>query len=233
MTTIEYFLYRILIVGALAALLNGCSVIKPTPSPEQVDRSPFTGIPCAAPCWHGLEIGKSNENDVKDILPTLTFIDQNTIRSYRTSMPNLDLSNFAPGMGVDANCSNPKGKPCLSLTVVDDILTEIVLELNYDITVDEAIKNLGNPDYVGYDNAGAEVIVCYVNLIWSNKQIVLTSRRYEGYEEFKKNCGEVRDTGKVSSSLLLPTVRYVSPAQIENYLSSGTAEFFHFSGTTP
>jgi hypothetical protein len=233
MTTIEYFLYRILIVCALVVLLNGCSVIKPTPSHEQVDRSPFTGIPCAAPCWHGLEIGKSNENDVKAILPTLTFIDQNTIRSYRSSMPNLDLSDFAPGMGVDANCSNPKGKPCISLTVVDDILTEIVLELNYDVTVDEAIKYLGNPDYVGCENSGAEVIVCYVDLIWINKQIVLTSRRYEGYEEFRENCGEVGDTGKISSSLLLPKISYVSPAQIEKYFVPSTSEFFHFSGTTP
>jgi|WetSurSiteA1Bulk_404760.scaffolds.fasta_scaffold37010_1 hypothetical protein len=233
MTTIEYFLYRILIVGALAALLNGCSVIKSTPSPEQVDRSPFTGIPCAAPCWHSLLIGKSAENDVINVLPSLTFIDQKSVKvSKRDWLEKIDFSGSAPGMVVYANCIYPNGKLCLSLTVVDDVLTNIVIDLNYDITVDEAIKYLGNPDRVVYRNSGAEWIICYVDLIWGSKQLVLTSRRFEGYEEFERNCGVVRDTGKVPSSLLLSEVGYVSSSQIEDLLSPSTYNLL-FSGTIP
>jgi hypothetical protein len=222
----KYFLiYQMFILSTAITLLGGCSVSTPTPTFEQMDNSPFTGIPCAAPCWYGLSIGESNEKDVLAVLPTLTFIDQNTIRSFRPSMPNLEFSAFAPGVEFVADCVYPTKRQCLSVIVVDNILTDIELALNYDISVDEVIETLGDPDYIGYRNLGAERIICKVNLIWSSRQLVLASR-FEGYKATEDTCGVVRNTGKISPSLFVSEVRYVSLVKINRILSSNTNEFF-------
>ena len=197
---------QLLIFSLIVITTSGCSTPKPTPLPDQMDKNPFTGIPCAAPCWYGLAVGESNEKDVLATLPTLTFIDQNTIRSFRTSMPNLDLSTYAPGMEIVANCNYPAERRCLSIAVVDNILTEVDIPLNYDIRVDEAIESLGDPDYIGFQNLGVERIMCEVDLIWSSKQLVLASD-FEGYKATEDTCGVVRDTGKISPSLLISEVR--------------------------
>jgi len=221
---------KILILSTMVILLLGCS--KATPSPDQLDKSPFTGIPCAAPCWHGLVIGQSNENEVMLTLPTLTFINQDTIRTHRMSMPGLDFSTYAPGVEIIATCISTN-KPCLTLDVVDDILTEIEVVLNYEIRLKESIEYLGDPDYVGYRNLGGEQILCEVDIVWSSKQLILSSEVFEGYDDGEDNCGVVRDTGKTSSSLIVSKVWYRSTSAIETMLSIGKNEFFEFSGTIP
>src|SRR5258706_6389132 len=104
------------VMSIAAALLFACA--KPTLPPQQMDKSPFTGTPCAAPCWRGLAVGKSSEDSVMSTLPTLTFIDQNTIQVFRGSRPTIDNSAFAPGMEVTASCVQ-SNQQCLSLTVLE------------------------------------------------------------------------------------------------------------------
>ncbi len=235
MTTNFRLFYQILLMIAIGIFLFGCSKLhtstEPTLTPNQTDKSPFSGIPCRAPCWHGLEIGKSSESDVVSILTTLTFVDQNTIYFYRKSLPNLNLNGFAPGVEIIADCAYPE-TPCLKMKVVDDILTEITLLLNYDIRVDEAINYLGDPDYIGYQNLGAERVICEIYLVWRDKQLIL-STTFEGSKDVENNCYIVRDSAKLPSGLLISETRYMSFASIENLLSTGTGEFFEFSGTLP
>lgn len=219
----------------LGALLSGCSdIIPPTPLPDQMETSPFTGIPCAAPCWRGLVIGKSSESDVRSTMPTLTFIDQNSV--YYHSMPSMntfeDPSVFGEGVEISANCINSK-KICLTVQVVGNILTDISIVLNYQINVDGAIKSLGNPDYVGFDRAGGEQIACRVYLIWSEKRLVLASKIFEGIDANEKNCYVIYDSGKISSSLLVSEIWFPSPGSIKMLQSSAASAFIKFSGTTP
>ena len=216
----------------IAALLSGCSAPKPISPlpPDQVDKSPFTGIPCAAPCWHGLTVGKSTESDVTTTLGTLTFIDQKTINSHRMpSMPSTDPSIWAQGAEITADCKYDE-RPCLTLRVVEDVLTEIVIELNYEIEVNAAIGYLGQPDYVGYRNLGAEQIRCEIDLVWSKKQLVLVSALFEGPDEVEKNCSKLRHTGKIAPNLQISNVRYLSAPAIEELRHTGAGEFFEFSG---
>src|SRR5688572_571907 len=158
MTSKHHLVYQILLISIIGAFLLGCSSLESTPSPEQMDSSPFTGIPCA---WQGLVIGESSESEVMSTLPTLTFINQDTIQLFRGSRPTIDYSAFAPGVEITADCVHPS-KQCLSLTVVDDILTGVVVVLNYEIRPDEATEYLGSPDFIGYQNLGAERIICEV-----------------------------------------------------------------------
>lgn len=223
---------QIVIMSIIGRYLFGCSAPTPTPLPDQMDKSPFTGIPCAAPCWQGLVIGESNENDVMSTLSMLTFINQNTIQIFRGgTMPGIDPSVYAQGVEINANCIYPE-KQCLMVRVVDNILTEIVVAMNYEINVSEALGYLGNPDYIGYQNLGAEKIICEVDMVWSSGQLVLASEKFQGNDAIE-NCSAVRDTGKTTSSLMISEVRFMSIRAIEVLLSSPAGEFFEFSGTIP
>lgn len=117
------------------------------------------------------------------------------------------------------------------MRVVEDVLTEIVIALNYGIEVNAAVEYLGQPDYVGYRNLGAEQIRCEIDLVWSKKQLVLVSGLFEGPDEVQKNCGRLRHTGKIAPNLQISDVRYLSAPAIEELRHTGAGEFFEFSGT--
>lgn len=213
----------------LGLFLLSCS--QSTPSPDQIDKSPFTSSPCAAPCWHGIVIGESDESKVMSTLETLSFIDQESINVHRMSMSALDPNIEAEGVEITASCIQPH-KPCLTLRVVDNLLTEIELILNYEIMLDEAIRYLGNPDYIGYQMKGAEQVSCDINLVWASKQLVLSSEAFMG-SKISDHCYMVRDTNKTTPSLAIFEAKYMSPQAIELLLSTGAGEFFEFSGTVP
>jgi hypothetical protein len=227
----------IIIIGVF---LFGCSVSTPTPNPtpmftpsaEQMDKSPFTGIPCAAPCWHGLEVGKSSEDEVTSVLSTLTFINQDSIQIFRRpSMPDYYAKDFGPGVEIDASCISPRTE-CLVLTTANDTLQKIILRLNYEIKPDEVLEYIGAPDIVGVAPIGGEVFICEVYMIWKNSRLVLastfrTDRDLGGVEKY---CDIVRDTAKIPSNLLISEVRYLSDAELNSLLLS-TNKFFEFSGT--
>ena len=223
---------KALIVLMAIPLLFGCADIASTPSSEQKDESPFTGIPCEAPCWQELTVGVSSYKDVLKKLPNLTFIRQDTIQIYRDiimSGPNPSISGI--GVIFVADCKYPQMQ-CLKVSVVDDILTEIEISLNYEMQVSETIEYLGAPDSVGYSMLGAEDIICEVLLVWDEKQLILASQEFTGGKTTEKYCGMVRDTGMTTSSLAIAKVRYLSPLGIEYILSSGYSEFFQFTGTS-
>lgn len=221
-------------MGMVGALLIGCANPSPvsTPSSDQIDLSPFTGIPCAAPCWHGLVIGQSDENDVTSTLPTLTFINQSTVSIHQVqSLPTIDPDIWKKGVEVTAGCTNT-AKQCLSIRVVENKLTEIVTVMNYSINLVQAIEYLGSPDHIGFDRAGGEQMACRVYIIWSEKQLVLASEIFKGLDAMEKYCYVIRDTSKISSSLLISEARYTSIKAIEALLSSPASKFFEFSETT-
>ncbi len=234
MMTKQHLIYQVSIMIIIGTLLFGCSKFIPTPLPEQMDKSPFTGIPCAAPCWRGLVIGKSSESEVRSTIPNLTFIDQKSVYYHR--MPSMSTfenpSVFGEGLEITANCINSR-ELCLTIQVVGNILTDISIELNYQINVDAAIKYLDKPDYIGYDRESGEQITCQVYLIWSEKELALKSKIFEGPNAAEKNCFVINDSGKISSSLLVSEVEFMSPAAIKTLQPEATNAFFKFTGTSP
>ena len=203
--------------------LTGCSALRPpqsTPPPaEQVDRSLFTGIPCAAPCWHGLEVGRSAENEVISTLQKLNYIDQNTIQVNRKSS----------GVEIIASCTSP-AKECLEFDVENDVLRKIIVGLNYEIRVDEAIEQLGDPHYLGVSATDGETVACEVYMIWRTSGLVLASSFATDSEGVEKYCDVVRETGKIPSSLLIAEARLIAGLELVNLLTSG-GNLFSFSGT--
>ncbi|MHA1938847.1 MAG: hypothetical protein ACW97O_11615, partial [Candidatus Thorarchaeota archaeon] len=51
---------------------------------EVLDQSVFTGDPCSAPCWHGLILDVSTDQDVYQVIRSLPFVDQGSIREWNT-----------------------------------------------------------------------------------------------------------------------------------------------------
>jgi hypothetical protein len=229
MATNRIWIQRIILMIILGAFLAGCSQF--SVSFDQMDISPFTGIPCAAPCWQGLMVGKSTESKVMSTLQSLPFIDQKTVYVHRMSMPGLDLKNFGPGAEITANCIQPS-EQCLTISVEDGILTGVEIALNYKIGLDEAIKYLGDPDYINYQMLGAEDVSCEIQLIWKSKQFVLASVPFtDGMT--KKYCEDVKNNGKTVSSLIISKARYLSMGEIDLLLSPDNSDVFRYIGTIP
>jgi hypothetical protein len=177
-----------------------------------MDKSPFTGNPCAAPCWYGLEIAKSNETDVVSTLKSLGFIDQESLKIKSTSMPGFDPNIWVPGKWITADCLRPKTH-CLDVDIADGRLRDIISTLNYKITFDEVLKNIGNPHKVISTNYSAEVIACYIRLVWIQKQLVLVSKRFPG----RKGCSyseTAASTGMVDATLEIAEVDFLPNEEI-------------------
>lgn len=224
-------LTQITILTVFGFFLSGCeSMSTPAPSLAEMDKSPFTGIPCEAPCWQGLEVGKSSESDVLSVLPNLSFIDQGTVIVNQVpSMPSLDPKVWTNGVRLTASCLHPK-KQCLTLMIADNVLTDIEIKLNYEISVEETIEFLGTPSYLGYVNLGAEKVMCDVYLVWMDKNLILSSR-FEGPKNMDNTCRVIHDTGRIFSNLIISNVKYSSNIYIENLMTVSTGEFFEFTGT--
>lgn len=207
-------------------LLTGCGESTPPPptappSSEQIDRSLFTGIPCAAPCWHGLEVGRSIESEVISTLQKLNYIDKETIQVTRGSSE----------VEISARCANPV-KECLKFNITNDVLTKIVIGINYEIRVDEAIEHLGEPHYLGVSAADGEILACEVYMIWRNSGLVLAATVAANSEGVEKYCDVVSSTGKVPSGLLIAEARLISGVELLTVLT-GNGQLFGFSGTLP
>ena len=205
----------ILSVYLLAGIsLFGCGGDIASIDPELIDKSMFTGVPCAAPCWHGLEIGKSNKSEVLSVLKTLSFVDPETIRIIPTSMPGSDSENWISGERMIVNCKK-SGMPCLVLNVVEGRLRDIRSILNYKMTFAEVLEYLGSPDKVGFTVCCPEAMECEIQLVWIEKQIVLTSTPFLGNKGCDKSNAAFT-TGLVDAGLEIGAVDYLPVEDIKN-----------------
>jgi hypothetical protein len=227
---------RVFLTICLLLIAFGCSTEKsnpdfvdPTAHPDLVDQSWLTGKPCAGPCWNGLQIGESKESEVLSTIRNLSFINQKSVNLVRSSMSGLDPYIYAPGVEITGYCNGSR-ENCIRMRfrVVDDILTEVSILLRNDIRLDQAIEYLGKPDYIGYYLEGVEKMTCEVVLVWSTKQLVLSSERFRG-SEMEKYCLDVRDIHKTVPSLKISNVKYESVPALNFLLSTDDGEFFEYT----
>jgi hypothetical protein len=210
------------LIPLLICILTLMGCVQATPPPtidDQIDKSLFTGVPCMVPCWHGLEVGKSTESEVISTVQKLNYIDLETMQ----------INRISGGTEIIANCISPV-KECLKFDVVNDVLMKMVVGLNYEIRVDEAIELLGDPHYLGVSAVNGEIVACEVYMIWRNSGLVLTSMVATSSEEIEKHCEGIRNTGKIPSSLLITEARLISGMELLTLLTSD-GKFFDFSVT--
>jgi len=207
----------IIFCGLLSAgvMLSGCSGIKGTLAPELMDKSPFTGNPCAAPCWYGLEIRISDESEVVSTLKSLNFLDEESLQIDSTSVPGFDSKNLVPGKIIRADCLRSK-YTCLVLKIADGKLRDVGIFLK--MPIDEVVAYIGNPDKVGFDACCAESMECYIELVWIKQQLVLTSAPFQGAKGCKYSQTVV-SSGLVDSDLEIVMVDFLPIEDIKRIIA--------------
>ena len=152
----------------------------PTLSPELMDRSWLTGIPCSPPCWYGLEIGKTTPEEAQEKINQLSFIEANVTKWDNISVP--------------LYCKGQNYYYCAELRFDDNILSEIGIFPNYEITLKDVIDEIGPPDSLSIgplSSGGLFVTDCCVRFYWIDRQLEMLYMDSDSY----KVCKQVENTG--------------------------------------
>ena len=148
----------LLICFILLVSVSSCSC---RPEPE-LDTSLLTDDPCAAPCWHNITPGISNEDDVRSQLTSSPFVRSGTAERIRTDKWGNPLDQFSwQGRGKELN----------RIYLQDGKALSIEIHLDYTLTLEEVVKKYGPPEYVyghvyGVEKRGYQVYFDYPAQGW-------------------------------------------------------------------
>jgi hypothetical protein len=193
----------ILIVGFYLLIIS-CSnlntnriYVDPTAHPDWIDRSWLTDQPCTAPCWQGLETGKSLRTDALETAHKLSFLGEE-----RTELTDKARVSFL--------CKYPSDEACASMRFEHGILSDLSLYPNYSITLDQVITQLGSPDSFYYSRRQADVKGCALTVLWFQRRIGL------GFGDTSPVKGDdlcdriYKEAGKLPKGLEVHTVNFLS-----------------------
>ncbi len=135
--------------------------------PEYTDRSFLTGDPCTPPCWYGLKLDVSTEDEVMSVLETLPFVDPTSIEIFHPGFHDALTEEYFTATRIYV--SNI-GNGSIDVTIAGSVLKLIHSGLNYEITIGEIVNQIGPPDVV-YTIPGGESDYCSVDIIWLDKQL--------------------------------------------------------------
>lgn len=124
---LQTYFKKTLIQISVCILLMSCSIsnsrenkkfVNPVEYPNLVDQSWLTiDKSCSAPCWQGLELGKSSQTEALTLFQTFTFVGHGK-----------ELDN-APGNFIFP-CIMPSEENCLSMRFENGVLSSLRLYLN-------------------------------------------------------------------------------------------------------
>ncbi len=184
---------------------------------KYIDLSPFSGIPCAAPCWHNITVDESTKEETLVILKSLGFIDQASIKETTSGYwdPSYESHDSVSAKTLLVNCKEPSDTPCLQLDFVNSILKRIIIFPNYTITLLDAVTYFHDPSCLSLHGWGAECLGCGLDLSWDKRQLsvsVLDQRCSDG----AKLCSAIGHGGKVPPDYVVDTIVYYSQAWVSS-----------------
>jgi hypothetical protein len=127
-------------------IVNSEPTISPSPVPVDLqDRSWLTGVPCAPPCWYGLYLDLSTEEEVISSLESLPFVDSTLIENS-----TIGYSDALTGEHYNAKLIRVSkiGESSIRLIVGKGNLKQISFGINYEINVGEVVEQIGAPDVI-------------------------------------------------------------------------------------
>ncbi len=153
----------------LASGFVGCNTSVPQVT-AAVDRSFLTGKPCAAPCWYGLELDKAEQEAVLATLRGLEFVDESSIRIHNNSVwPQFPIASEI------YFCSKSDKRNCNTAVFSEEKLKMLWLSVEYDLTLNEVVQQLGKPDYISYSPYRPESRSCTLQLYWPTSHIFVSN----------------------------------------------------------
>ena len=157
----RYLFFLLLILLSFTASCGNNEVV----DEAFIDKSFLEKEPCAAPCWYGLELEKSTEEDVYAVLTQLPFVKQDSIVQKGMGWWDDDSA-----ISISYQCLSRKIITCGSIGISRDKVVEIYMDVNYDLPLSLIVDELGKPDYVMYDSP-SHYIGCHISLNWPEKLI--------------------------------------------------------------
>ena len=200
---------------------------------KYADLSSFSGVPCAAPCWHNLFVDKSTMEQTLVTLSTLRFIDQSSIIETTGGYwdPSYETHDSVPIRIIYANCIEPKDMKCVEFNFMGNLLKTIIIFPNYTITLQDTVEYFGTPTEVSLFYWGAECAGCGISFSWDDRQIsvsVLDTRCSDGVAL----CTTIRYGGKIPPDYVVQVITYYSAAWI-GYGSPESLPWPGFEETIP
>jgi hypothetical protein len=202
-----------LLVILLGLVLASCSLM---PDESLMDRSFLTEQPCAPPCWYGLELDKSNKEEVYVTLKTLPFVIQSSIVESNGVWPNDPHIT-----SISYRCPHQLGYECGHVVISgDDKLVSVVMIINYSLTFEAVVQRLGPPDYVSYSPHSPEGGGCDVGLHWPEKQISVGNLDTGG----DKICQMLKAGKGIDPTTKVGGIGYNAPQIYEQHKSARSTE---------
>ena len=204
---------RQVIILVIVLVLCSCNSTTERVNLETLDKNLYEqswliGKPCNAPCWNGLEPGKSSRKDSISTAKQLAFI-------------NGDSVELANSQGAAFLCKEPPDLYCVTMTFENGTLENLSITPNFDITIDQAVEKLGTPDGFlvrpMYPDAGG----CRLQVIWKKQRLIL--EHTEGIVsifDFRNDlCEQVKQNeGKLPPHIILERVNITNSNQMESIL---------------
>jgi len=203
----------LLVVVAFSGCGNREASTTPTPQPQPtptledslMDKSILTGEPCEAPCWYGLEVGKSTKTEVLAVVSSLTFIDSEETFEEPWSYWDPIKQESLPSTQLLIECRQPKDDTCVAMEFVNDKLRMIILSPNYYLSFQEVVEHLGDPDYVTRDSIRGRPDECNISLEWSQLFIVIIS---SSSDNNLIQCSDISEGKRIDPNLPVHFIYY-------------------------
>jgi hypothetical protein len=197
----------------------------PTLDPSLIDSSILTGIPCAAPCWYGLEVDRSTKADILATARTLSFVDSKEFPEELSSYFDPSKQAEVGASLIRLNCRQPEGGTCASLLVVNDVLKEIYLLPLPSLSFGQVVPHLGPPEYVRVFPVEGNPALCDIALIWKQRGIwvAFSNGAFLNGSPQKEQvrCQAVHSSKDLSPNLPVDQIIYGSP---DDYIFATASE---------
>ena len=150
---------------ALLVLMFVGAACSSGPDPK-ADQSFLTDEPCAAPCWHGLELGTSTKAQALSLLPTLAFVNAGSIADRATTWQGDNSARQ-----VTFGCVHPRTNNCGSAIFAGDKLRWLELSVGYTLSMRMVVDKIGAPTLLDYSTGNTPG--CSVTAAWPGKNIAV------------------------------------------------------------
>jgi hypothetical protein len=185
---------HILLLIAMIFAISGCQ------SKNIVDQSFISQTPCRSPCWYGLELNKSNRQEVHNVLGILPFVKSSSVKDYDISF---QYGNDSHSITYDCVYKVDTNN-CGMLLIVNGKLISDWYGLGYDLRIKEVTNIYGPPDFLDYNSPLSETGGCDLAFYWPEHELRI------GYGSLSNTqpCDLIKKIGKVDPDQKLTYIEF-------------------------
>jgi hypothetical protein len=175
-----------------------------------MDTSWLSGEPCSPPCWYGLRVGYTEQEEALMLITQIPSLSYDDVDEFQSQYWDPVEDKVKASEIISIPCKDPKDKICSQLEFVDGILSRIVLFPNFPITFSTAVNRIGEPKYITARPIYPEIGNCEVRLVWLNRNMMISY--FETQESSDRNlCRQI-----FSSEYRIPPTLPISSVVIED-----------------